>query len=283
MGFCLSMGDASPPAEQSVSDFLRILEEHRIECENEGKYVQAEIAKKRLDELRDREENRQREAMKSRQITELLGVEEAHMMEFQQFNAIWDKKMEEFEMNAKELIDNMRKKHANELFRFKDKLQKNMPYRPKFSKELLNSRKIQETLAKMKQYAEAHKIKLKADRLEEIELEKLRQQHAHKLAAQEMQFAQRQQLELQALEKRVDTARQEHKIQRQHDLERILQRYQNVKSELEAQQNIERIRSEKYKGHSAMYSTISATGSRPPSSRSRPASSRSQKNSTPRR
>ena len=48
------------------------------------------------------------------------------MMEFQQFNAIWDKKMEEFEMNAKQLTENMRKKHANELFRFKDKLQKSM-------------------------------------------------------------------------------------------------------------------------------------------------------------
>jgi len=277
------MGDEEP-AEQSVSDFLRILEEHRIECEKNGKYVEAEIAKKRLDELREHEENRQREAMRSRQITERLGVEEAHMMEFQQFNAIWDKKMEEFEMNAKELIDNMRKKHANELFRFKDKLQKNMPYRPKFSKELLNSRKIQETLAKMKQYSEAHKIKLKADRLEEVEMEKLRAQHAHRLAAQEMQFAQRQQAELQALEKRVDTARQEHKIQRQQDLERILQRYQNVKSELAAQQSIEKTRSEKYKGHSSMYSTISAGGSRGGSrAGSRPASARSRKGVTPRR
>jgi len=274
------MGDASPPAEQSVSDFLRILEEHRIECEKNGKYVEAEIAKKRLDELRDHEENRQREAMRSRQITERLGVEEAHMMEFQQFNAIWDKKMDEFEMNAKQLVDNMRKKHANELFRFKDKLQKNLPYRPKFSKELLNSRKIQETLAKMKNYAEAHKVKLKADHLEQAELEKLRSQHAHKLAAQEMQFAQRQEAELQALEKRIETARQEHKIQRQQDLERLLQRYQNVKSELEAQQKIERIRSEKYKGHSAMYSTISAAGGS--QNGSRPASSRSRKVSTPR-
>merc|ERR1712072_965828 len=218
----ITMGDDG----QSVSDFLRILEEHRIECEKNGKYVEAEIAKKRLDELREHEENRQREQMRSRQITERLGVEEAHMMEFQQSNAIWDKKMEEFEMNAKQLSDNMRKKHANELFRFKDKLQKSMPYRPKFSKELLNSRKIQETLAKMKQYAEAHKVKLKADHLEQVELEKLRADHAHKLAAQEMQFAQRQEAELQALEKRIETARQEHKIQRQQDLERILQRYQ---------------------------------------------------------
>merc|ERR1711990_982332 len=280
MGSPRMAADAQPGAEQSVSDFLRILEDHRIECENEGKYVQAEIAKKRLDELRDHEENRQREAMRSRQITELLGVEEAHMMEFQQFNAIWDKKMDEFEMNAKQLVDNMRKKHANELFRFKDKLQKNLPYRPKFSKELLNSRKIQETLAKMKNYAEAHKVKLKADHLEQAELEKLRSQHAHKLAAQEMQFAQRQEAELQALEKRIETARQEHKIQRQQDLERLLQRYQNVKSELEAQQNIEKIRSEKYKGSSGMFESASRPGSS--QNGSRPASSRSRKVSTPR-
>merc|ERR1712188_37951 len=142
-----AMADSSPQLEdgnneESVQDFLRILEEHRAECEAQGKYVEAEIAKKRLDELQEHEANRQKEAMRSRQITERLGVEEAHMMEFQQFNAIWDKKMEEFKANAKQLVDTMRKKHAN---------------------ELLNTRKIQETLAKMKQSSEAHKVKLKAD------------------------------------------------------------------------------------------------------------------------
>ena len=38
---------------------------------------------------------------------------------------------------------------------------------------------------------------------------------------------------------------EEQKKQRQMDLERLLQRYQNVKSELEAQQNLERIRAER--------------------------------------
>ena len=40
--------------------------------------------------------------------------------------------------------------------------------RPKYSKDLLNLRKIQETLAKQKDYGEAHKMKLKADALEEL-------------------------------------------------------------------------------------------------------------------
>lgn len=91
-----------PQSEDSaVQDFLEILEEHRKNCERQGKYVEAEIAKNRLEELKLHEENRRREAMRSRQIAERLGVEEAHMLEFQQFNMIWDKKMAEYEVNRK--------------------------------------------------------------------------------------------------------------------------------------------------------------------------------------
>lgn len=43
--------------------------------------------------------------MRSRQIAERLGVEEAHMLEFQQFNMIWDRKMGEYESHAHELIE----------------------------------------------------------------------------------------------------------------------------------------------------------------------------------
>jgi hypothetical protein len=41
---------------------------------------------------------------------------------------------------------------------------------PKHSKDLLNLRKIQETMARAKDYTEAHKLKLKADALEAWEL-----------------------------------------------------------------------------------------------------------------
>ena len=87
------MSQEQGPEESAVADFLQILEEHRKNCERQGKYVEAEIAKNRLEELKLHEENRRKEAMRSRQIAERLGVEEAHMLEFQQFNMVWDKKM----------------------------------------------------------------------------------------------------------------------------------------------------------------------------------------------
>lgn len=62
--------------------------------------MEAEIAKNRLDELRAHEEKRRKEAMRARQIAERLGVEEAHMLEFQQFNRNWDKKMLDYESQS---------------------------------------------------------------------------------------------------------------------------------------------------------------------------------------
>jgi hypothetical protein len=76
------------------------LEEHRKNCEQQGKYVEAEIAKNRLEELKVHEDKRQEEALRARQISEMLGVEEAHVLELKQFNMNWDKKMSEYEERA---------------------------------------------------------------------------------------------------------------------------------------------------------------------------------------
>jgi len=90
------------------------------------------------------------EAMRSRQIAERLGVEEAHMLEFQQFNVIWDKKMAEYEDHSEELIEAMKERHEAELRDYQRTLL-SKELRPKFSKDLLNLRRIQDTLAKQKE------------------------------------------------------------------------------------------------------------------------------------
>ncbi|RHY15076.1 hypothetical protein DYB25_003074 [Aphanomyces astaci] len=239
------MGDSVE--DSAVNDFLQILEEHRKNCEKQGKYVEAEIAKNRLDELKVHEENRRKEAMRSRQIAERLGVEEAHMLEFQQFNLVWDRKMEEYERNVDELVASMRDRHQGELLEFQQKLLEKQ-IKPKFSKELLNLRKIEEHLARQKEYAAntPHKMKLKSDALEAWEMEKWRNSKQQEMFQREIKFKQRQRQELEALQKRIQSGREEQKKQRQLDLERLLQRYQNVKAELQQQQNLERIRIEKF-------------------------------------
>jgi hypothetical protein len=96
---------------------------------------------------------------------------------------------------------------------------------------------------------------LKADALEAWELEKWHSKRQQDLLQKEAKFKHVKQQELIALQKRVQTGREEQKKQRHQDLERLLQRYQNVKAELEAQQNLERIRMEKLVQSGALTST----------------------------
>lgn len=44
----------------AVVEFVEILKEHRRSCEKQGKYLEAEMAKNRLDELKVHEDSRRR-------------------------------------------------------------------------------------------------------------------------------------------------------------------------------------------------------------------------------
>lgn len=225
--------------DQAVQDFLRILDEHRRHCEREGKYLEAETASRRLRELRHHEENRRRESMRSRQTAERLGIEEAHMLEFEQFNAIWEQRMQEYEKSAEEGLEKLKEKHLAEITAFQEEWQNKLPRKPKLSKELLNMRKVQDTLAKQERYQEAQKIKFKADEREAWELARLQDQLSQTLAGKEASIRNNQHKELTGLAKRIQRGRQEYKNLRQSELERRLQRYKNVKDDLTSKQTIE--------------------------------------------
>lgn len=238
----VDMGD-----ENAIQDFLEVLEKHRLDCEREGKYEEAELARTRLAQLREHEENRRRDELRSQQLAERLGVEEAHMKELQEFNDIWDKKVAEFEGHASNLQNTLASRHKSEHGATLDKLRRETePRTPRWSRDLLNLRKIQETLAKMKKYAEAGKTKAQADVLEAKEHALWKASREAKIAGLEENFLHKQQLEMGGLLKRIHSGREEQKMARKAELERLLQRYHNVKTQLESQQKIIQQRVERY-------------------------------------
>lgn len=224
--------------ESAIADFLQILEEHRKNCEQQGKYVEAEVAKKRFDELRSHEANRRRESMKAQQVKERLGVEEAHMLEYQQFNSQWDQKCKEYEEQCQNQINCMKERHLDELKEFQQKLLEKQQ-KPKFSPVLLNYRKIEEHLARAKNYSEAHKVKAKADKLEAKETEQWNSMKQKEMFQQESQFKAAKRQELSALQKRIKSGREEQRKRRQTALQRLMQRYTNIKREMQLMQSLE--------------------------------------------
>lgn len=110
------------------------------------------MAKKRVKELKEKDDFSRKNQIKSKHISEKMQLEDAHLNEFNQFNEFWDRKMQEFEEQAQIIEQQLLEKHQNELQRFAEELDKVIPVKPKDSAELLNTRKIQESLAKQQKF-----------------------------------------------------------------------------------------------------------------------------------
>lgn len=60
-------GSLEMPENGKIEDYLAVLEEHRKNCEREGNFVEAEMAKNRIEELKLQEGQRQLEALYAKQ------------------------------------------------------------------------------------------------------------------------------------------------------------------------------------------------------------------------
>lgn len=78
------------PTADNIQDFIRVLEDHRRTCEVEQKYVEAEMAKNRIAELKHQDYNRRYEELIFNQTQQREECEQAHIKQYQEFNQQWD-------------------------------------------------------------------------------------------------------------------------------------------------------------------------------------------------
>lgn len=129
--------------EEKLNLFSAVLEEHRKQCEAEGKYVEAEMAKNRIEELKIQDFNRRREQLIYEQAREREEVEQAHLMEYQDFNKRWDEALIQIEQQDQQAIRALEERHIRELEENRQVLEQKLPLTYKQSGELLNLKQIQ--------------------------------------------------------------------------------------------------------------------------------------------
>merc|ERR1711959_429648 len=115
------------------------------------------------------------------------------------------------------------------------------------------------------------KTKQQADQIERVEHEKWLRMREEKIRTLEEQFLAKQAMEMKGLLKRIQSGRDEQKHARRSELERLLQRYHNVKTQIETQQSIIRLRAEKYP-HDWVHASVRASEAEESPSPMRPTS-----------
>ena len=67
------------PTSENIQEFIQVLEKHRENCEEDGKYVEAEMAKNRVAELRAQDYHRRYDEMVYNQMQQREECEQAHI------------------------------------------------------------------------------------------------------------------------------------------------------------------------------------------------------------
>jgi hypothetical protein len=129
----------------------KLLEEHQTKCESGGRFVEAEMAKQRVNQFKKIENQKLLRELKQGQDNRKKQMEEEHKIELDTFNEDQDRKL--FELNEKYEEDqkNMMDAHESEIAVKTEEFNREFPVEPKYSTEYLNLTKILEGLVKQKE------------------------------------------------------------------------------------------------------------------------------------
>jgi len=235
---------ASPSMGSACLGVLEDLRKFYGSTNRSANFRMADAAKKMHDQLSMREELRRMRDISLRQESEHQGVQEAQMMQAMEFNSAWSQNMTEFERQAREIIEGAIRRHQEEFVAFQTKLREQEPHAYKFSKELIDLRTSIDRMAKQKKYDEALKIKTKADQLEKWERMKLDNEFKTMVANNELQLRQQQQTQMDALRRRIQRGREEHKEHWLMGAQRLMQSHRNMLSDLKSKQSLENQRAD---------------------------------------
>ncbi|EAS05998.2 EF hand protein (macronuclear) [Tetrahymena thermophila SB210] len=226
-------------ADPKVVEFLRLLDEYRKKCENDGNYSEAKKAHLKILEIKQKEQLRQKNNLRFMQEEELVNIEQLQKNQFEEFTKAWDNYMAEYEATAYLSLEKLKEKHLKEIEEYTNEIRQDLFSKIKYSKQLIEMRHKEKILVKLKQYNDAEKIKQKADSIEDYERKQKEAEIEEKIEMKVSILRKNQSQVLQALLKRIQADRTHQLKQRQQDSNRLIMKNRNIRNELVHKHNNE--------------------------------------------
>ena len=182
--------------------------------------------------------------MTQKQQAEAADIEIAYQEELQSHNANWQEKLTQFKQSCKDAEDQLNKRQENETETVRKNVEESLPIIPKHSPELLNLKRIQDTLVRNKEYKEAHIVQQQMIELEEKLKQSWGSDRDIKIQQNMMTLAKKQENELGSFKQKLLAGAEELKKMRALEYESLVKKYQNVRKEMLIAHKLERNRFE---------------------------------------
>eukprot|EP01025_Chloroclados_australasicus_P011207 TRINITY_DN1484_c2_g1_i1.p2 TRINITY_DN1484_c2_g1~~TRINITY_DN1484_c2_g1_i1.p2 ORF type:complete len:441 (-),score=54.42 TRINITY_DN1484_c2_g1_i1:281-1417(-) len=225
--------------EEVVLQFVDKLATHVRKCESEGRYLEARASAQKLAQLKTIEAAHVREDMLTRHAGEKRSVAKIFEDELAEANKEWKERQLQYKQQIQDQFKQLQERQKNELEQFYALKESRRPLKPRYSRDLLNQRMIQQHLAKQGQYRKADVLQRMTNVRETTEFAKTMSDFEKEWGAKEKQLLNRHQQELHTLKQRAMRGRNELKSEQQRQQERRQKRYNNLLHDLDNLQKVE--------------------------------------------
>ena len=157
----------------------------RKRYESAGNYLMANRYKKIFDRWSEDEQDRQAHNMRIAQQKELVNIEGAQKMQYQEFAVAWDKYMADYEQTAFQLVQNLATKQDQEVAEMRAYWTERFYNEHRWTKNVIEMRKQERIYFSVKDYVNAEKVKQLCQALERKEVDEMQEKMAVKLMKEE--------------------------------------------------------------------------------------------------
>ena len=140
-GFSSKSIDFSKINKEKIDDYINLMREHQMNCVKAGNFIEAELAKQRVIQLKKIKEKKEYNETKRRQSVDMKNFMSLKDKELRQFKKEFNNKYAEEITKLEDLLDELRKKHEQELNEYFTNFEKNYPKEMKPSNELVEKQK----------------------------------------------------------------------------------------------------------------------------------------------
>ena len=133
--------DFSKINKEKIDDYINLMREHQMNCVKAGNFIEAELAKQRVIQLKKIKEKKGYNETKRRQSVDMKNFMSLKDKELRQFKKEFNNKYAEEITKLEDLLDELRKKHEQELNEYFTNFEKNYPKELKPSNELVEKQR----------------------------------------------------------------------------------------------------------------------------------------------
>jgi hypothetical protein len=225
-----SVEENNNPFNEDQLILMQLIQE-KEKLVSEGKYLEANEIKSKIDKLRKSNRNMRTQTLNLIQNKQNEELEENYNLEYQKVSDMWDNKLLSFIENGNKLEDELAQNQNSKLEELINDLTSNYPS-IKFSREYLNLKQIEKNLVKQERYQEANYYKSKCDKLEREEIEKYNKERSDNIRKKADAMGLKFENEKKVLREKLDRNFELLKVQRDKELKQITSKYKNRKTEL---------------------------------------------------